>query len=83
MASEWIIIGMILIFLGWLVQLYYSASRKIFALSLKFVVIYVVGCIFLVVDGLKTGNTLVWIFNLITVIIAFLAGYFAKKARLK
>jgi hypothetical protein len=83
MASEWIIIGMILIILGWLVQLYYSASRKIFALSLKFVVIYVVGCIFLVVDGLKTGNTLVWIFNLITVIIAFLAGYFAKKARLK
>jgi hypothetical protein len=83
MASEWIIIGMILIILGWLVQLYYSASRKIFALSLKFVVIYVVGCIFLVVDGLKTGNTLVWIFNLITVIIAFLAGYFAKKSRLK
>jgi hypothetical protein len=83
MASEWIIIGMILIILGWLVQLYYSAGRKIFALSLKFVVIYVVGCIFLVIDGLKTGSTLVWIFNLITVIIAFLAGYFAKKARLK
>jgi len=81
MPSGLMIIGLVLIILSWLVQLYYSAVRKIFALSLKFVVIYVVGCILLVIDGLQTGNTLIWVLNLLAAVIAFIAAYFAKKAR--
>jgi len=81
MATTLVIIGLMLIILGWLVQLYYSGGKKIFALSLKFVVIYFVGCILLVIDGLQTGNTLIGILNLVIGIIALLAGYFAKKAR--
>jgi len=81
MASELWIIGLVLIFLGWLIQLYYSAARKIFALSLKFVVIYVFGCILLAIDALETGNTLIWILNLVIAVFAFIAGYFAKKVR--
>jgi lipid-A-disaccharide synthase-like uncharacterized protein len=74
-------IGLVLIILSWLVQLYYSAAKKIFALSLKFVAIYVLGSIFIVIEAFQTGNTLIWISSLVTAIIAFLAGYFAKKAR--
>lgn len=81
MASKLWIIGLVLIFLSWLIQLYYSAARKIFALSLKFVIIYVVGCILLVIDAFKTGNTLIWILNLVIAVFAFIAGYFAKRAR--
>jgi uncharacterized membrane protein len=81
MPSGFVVMGLILILLGWLVQFYYSGIRKIFALSLKFVVIYFVGCILLVIDGLQTGNTLTGILNLVIAIIAFFAGNFAKKAR--
>lgn len=81
MASGLVIMGLILVILGWLVQLYYSAVRKIFALSLKFVMIYVAGCILLVIDGLQTGNALIWVLNLLAAVIAFIAAYFAKKAR--
>jgi len=81
MTSGLVIIGLVLILLGWLVQLYYSAFRKIFALSLKFVVIYFVGCILLVIDGLKTENSLIWILNLAAAAISLIAGIFAKKAR--
>jgi lipid-A-disaccharide synthase-like uncharacterized protein len=81
MTSALVIVGLILIILGWLVQLYYSAVRKNFAVSLKFVVIYVVGCILLVIDALQRGQTLIWILNLLAVVIALVAGFFAKKAR--
>jgi len=74
-------LGLLLIILSWLVQLYISAARKIFALSLKFVVIYAAGCILLVIDGFQTGNTLALILNLAVTILALLAGYFSKKAR--
>lgn len=74
-------LGLLVIILGWLVQLYYSATKKVFVLSLRFVVIYVVGCILLVIDALQTGNTRIFILNLVTAIAALLAGYFAKKAR--
>ena len=56
--------------------------EKIFALSMKFVVIYVVGCLFLVIDALRTGNFAVWILNLAPAVLEFLAGYYSKKARL-
>jgi lipid-A-disaccharide synthase-like uncharacterized protein len=81
MTSGLVIVGLILIILGWLVQLYYSVGRKIFALSLKFVVIYVVGCLLLVIDALQKGDTLILILNLVALILAFFAGYFAKKSR--
>jgi hypothetical protein len=81
MASGLAVIGLILILLGWLVQFYYSARRKLFALSLKFVGIYVVGCILLVIDGLQSGNTMIWILNLVAAFFAFVAGVSAKKAR--
>jgi len=81
MVNELVTIGLVLIILGWLVQLYYSAVRKIFALSLKFVMIYVVGSILLVIGAFQTGNTLIWILNLVTAVIASIAGYSAKKAR--
>ncbi|MFX0201032.1 MAG: hypothetical protein ACFFCW_33345 [Candidatus Hodarchaeota archaeon] len=74
-------LGLLLIILGWIVQLYISAARKIFALSLKFVAIYVVGCILLVIDAFQKGNTIGWLLNLGTPVLAFLAGYFAKRAR--
>ena len=76
-----VLVGLILIILGWLVQLYYSAFRKIFALSLKFVAIYVVGYVLLVIDAFQTGSTLILILNLVTAVLASVAGYFAKKAR--
>lgn len=76
-----VLVGLILIILGWLVQLYYSGFRKIFALSLKFVAIYVVGCVLLVIDAFQTGSTLILILNLVTAVLALGAGYFAKKAR--
>jgi len=81
MTSGLVVVSLVLIILGWLVQLYYSAGKKIYALSLKFVALYVVGCILLAIDALQTGRTTIWILNLITAIIALLAGYFAKKAR--
>lgn len=74
-------LGLLLIILGWLVQLYYSALRRIFALSLKFVVIYVVGCILLAIDATQDGSTLILVLNLVAAILAFIAGYSAKKAR--
>jgi hypothetical protein len=49
---------------------------------MKFVVIYVVGCLFLVIDALRTGNFAVWILNLASAVLEFLAGYYSKKARL-
>jgi len=83
MASGWGLGGLILILFGWLVQLYYSAGKKIFALSLKYVAFYAVGCVLLAIDGLKTENTATWILNLIIAFVALMAGYFAKKARPK
>ncbi len=74
-------IGLLVIILGWLIQLYYSATKKVFVLSIRFVVIYVVGCILLVIGALQTGNTRLVILNLVTAVAALLAGYFAKKAR--
>lgn len=74
-------LGMILIVVGWGVQLYYSAIRKIFALSLKFVAIYTFGCILLIIDAWNTAYHWVWILNLVAAVVASLAGYFAKKAR--
>ncbi len=81
MANGLLMIGMILIIAGWIVQLYYSAVRKIFALSLKFVALYTLGSIFLIIDAWKTGSHRVWVLNLIAAVVASLAGYFAKKAR--
>ncbi len=81
MTSELVIIGLILIILGWLIQLYYSAFKKVFALSLKFVFIYAVGCLLLVIDAWRTGDTLIWILNLAAAIVAMIAGFFAKKTR--
>ncbi|NIO20499.1 MAG: hypothetical protein GTN76_07100 [Candidatus Aenigmarchaeota archaeon] len=81
MSSVLATVGLLLIILGWLVQLYISAARRIFALSLKFVVIYAVGCILLVIGAIQTGNILIWILNLVAAILALTAGYFAKKAR--
>jgi len=81
MVNELVIIGWLLIILGWVVQLYYSRARKIFALSMKFVVIYAFGCLFFVIDAIRTGNLLIWILNLAAAVLAFLAGYYAKKAR--
>lgn len=75
------IVGLLLMILGWMIQLYYSASLKIFALSLKFVVFFAVGCILLAIDGLQTGKTLVWILNFLMALISLMAGYFAKKSR--
>lgn len=81
MTNGLVVVSLVLIILGWLVQLYYSAGKKIFALSLKFVALYVVGCILLAIDAFQTGRTTIWIFVLITATVAILAGYFAKKAR--
>ena len=81
MASGLSALGMIFIIVGWIVQLYYSAIRKIFALSLKFVAIYTIGCILLIIDAWNTASHRVWILNLVAAVVASLAGYFAKKAR--
>lgn len=81
MANGLVTLGMILIIVGWVVQLYYSAIRKIFALSLKFVAIYTLGCILLMIDAWNTAKHGVWILNLVAAVVALLAGYFAKKAR--
>ena len=81
MTSELVIVGLILIILGWLIQLYYTTFKKTFALSLKFVFIYAVGCLLLVIDALRTGNTLIWILNLAAAVVAVIAGFSAKKAR--
>ena len=81
MGSALLIVGLILIILGWLVQFYYSVGRKLFALSLKFVILYGVGCILLVIDALQKGNTLIGILILVGATIAFVSGVFAKKAR--
>ena len=35
----------------------------------------------LVIDALQTGNTRIFVLNLVIAILALLAGYFAKKAR--
>ena len=81
LGDEFVIIGLVLIILSWCVQVYYSGVKKIFALSLKFVVIYVVGCILLVIDASQRGQALLLILNLVAAVIALLAGFFAKKAR--
>ncbi len=81
MASGLVTVGLILMIVGWIVQLYYSAVRKIFALSLKFVALYTLGCIILVIGAWNTANHPVWILNLVAAVVASLAGYFAKKAR--
>ncbi len=81
MTNGLVTAALILIILSWLIQLYYSASRKIFALSFKTVVIYVVGCILLVIDSVGKGSFFISILNLAAAVIALLAGYFAKRAR--
>ncbi len=81
MISAWVIVGLTLIILGWLVQLYYSAGKKNYSVSFKFVVIYGVGCILLVIDAFQKEQTLLWILNAVTAVIALAAGFFAKKAR--
>lgn len=64
-----------------MIQLYYSLRKKIFALSLKFVALYVIGVIVLIIDALEAGEIVQLILNLIIGLIAILAGFFAKKAR--
>ena len=81
MASGLVTVGMILIIVGWIVQLYYSAVRKIFALSLKFVALYTLGSILLVIGAGNTASHRVGILNLMAAVVAAPAGYFAKKAR--
>jgi hypothetical protein len=81
MTSGLVTLGMILIIVSWIVQFYYSAIRKIFALSLKFVAIYTLGCIFLIIDAWNTASPWIAILNLVAAVVASLAGYFAKKAR--
>ena len=81
MGNALLIVGFIIIILGWLVQSYYSVGRKLFALSLKFVIIYGIGCILLVIDALQKGDTLIGILILLGAAIAFVSGVFAKKAR--
>ena len=83
MAGGWATAALILIVLGWVLQFYYSASRKIFALSFKTVVLYVIGCILLIIDALGKGSFSLTILNLGAAVFAFLAGYYAKKARPK
>jgi hypothetical protein len=56
-------------------------GKKIFALSFKFVAIYMIACLLLMNDGLQKGNIITWTLNLVTAIVALLAGIFAKKAR--
>jgi glycosyltransferase involved in cell wall biosynthesis len=82
MENALAMLGLLVIILGWLVQLYYSATKKVFVLSIRFVAIYVVGCILLVIDALQTGNTRIFVLNLVTAVAALLTGYFAKKARI-
>ncbi len=81
MGNGLLVAGLILIILGWLVQFYYPVSRNLFALSLKFVVIYAVGCILLAIDALQKGGGLTGILILIVAALALLSGIFAKKAR--
>ena len=81
MGSTLLTAGLVLIILGWLVQFYYSVGRKLFALSLKFVVIYVVGCILLAIDALQKGGSLTGVLILVVAALAFVSGVFAKKAR--
>ena len=81
MGSGLVAVALVLIILGWLLQLYYSVSRKIFALSFKTVVIYGVGCILLAIDALGKESFSIMILNLGAAVIAFLAGYYAKRAR--
>jgi len=81
MGSTLLIVGLILIILGWLVQFYYSVGRKLFALSLKFVVIYVVGCILLAIDAFQKGGGLMGILILVGGALAIISGVFAKNAR--
>lgn len=81
MSGSLAIVGLIIIVLGWVVQLYISAVRRIFALSLKFVAMFLVGCIFLIIDGLQEGQILIAILYLACGLAACGAGYYAKRAR--
>jgi hypothetical protein len=74
-------VALILMIVGWLIQWYYSASKKIFALSFKTVVLYAIGCILLFIDSLGRGSFSIAILSLAAAVIAFLAGLAAKKAR--
>lgn len=81
MRDSLFVIGSLFIIMGWMIQLYYSLRKKIFALSLKFVALYVIGVIVLIIDALEAGEIVQLILNLIIGLIAILAGFFAKKAR--
>jgi len=81
MDELWLMAGLVLIVVGWIMQLYYGAARKIYALSLKFVLFYTVGCVLLVIDGISRGDMVGGIAYGLTAVVAVLAGYFSKKAR--
>ena len=81
MADGYAIAGLVMMILGWGVQVYISAVRRIFALSLKFVAIFVVGCLLLFIGSLRDGHILVAILYVMCGFAACLAGYHAKRAR--
>jgi hypothetical protein len=81
LSNDAVTIGMIFVILGWLVQLYYGAGKKIFALSLKFVLIYCIGNIVLGIAALKAGHPFIGALYVLTFIFACFAGYFSMKAR--
>jgi len=75
-----VITGLILIVVGWLVQLYrvFAGTKQI---SRGFLVLYVVGVLLLVIDGFRASiGASAWL-NLIALILAFLVLYRALEKK--
>ncbi len=68
-------IGMVLIILGWLIQLLTKEKN----MKVSFVLIYSLGVAFLAFDGLRSGVTTLGILNLISCITAFAVLFKIKK----
>lgn len=69
-----IITGLILIVVGWLVQLYrvFAGAKQI---SRGFLVLYIIGVLLLVIDAFREGlGASAWL-NLIALVISFLVLY--------
>ncbi len=65
-------IGLILIVLGWLVQLIRTAAQKSRALSSPFLLLYAIGCILLFIGNYRANDVITGVLNTICAVIAII-----------
>lgn len=63
------LIGLAIIIVGWILQLYKNTIKKDWGLSMYFLVLYAIGCIFLSAGNFLLNDVITGILNMICIIL--------------